>query len=381
MHGVVNMNELTERLLAEGYTKDNHPESVQWNGFREFEYTFRHLKSLVWESPCGLLSDSRDVTCMGYMSFMGIDWRAENNNPTFNCPFKKLGCELNHEALKNRKTWGMVHCALHLTDKTYDYKNSFEKLWDEFEERMKQERIALYRRMKGYRQEIEGYGYCNCFIWDSNKDRWRVRYDPLVCARGCGYINNICLLTGREIDRNKKANVFYDLKVIRTRREGGLFDGEKIVSITKGKKVFSSPTPMMICEEYARRCKKDILDRERGNLHHELWHTDTEIETLNVRAERRESRDLLQDLQDMQEGLEVIHASDQIKAKAQAKRERKLKREEAKQRKFERSNIEKMKQWIKGDNHNLKRHAERELKKHGIEIYEQVSLFEESDAL
>jgi hypothetical protein len=381
------MNELTERLYAEGYTKDNHPESVQWSGFKEFEYTFKHLKSLVWESPCGLLSNCRDTSCLGSMSYMGIDWSYENNNPTFVCHLKKLGCELNHEVLRDRKMFSVVKCSFHLANRSYDYENSIEKLRDEAEARKDQARIAIYRKMKGYLQHIEGYSYCNNIRWHNDEDRWGARYDPSVCAQGCGYINEICLFTGREIDCSKKANVFYDLKVTRIRHEGGLFDGEKIVSITKGIKAFSSPIPVAICEEYARLCKQEVLRREQSGLSRELhFHPDTEIEILNIRAERRETKDLLQDLHDAEEGLEIVHASDLIKAKAQAKRDRKLERQEAKHRKAEKSNIENWKRWAKGEGEaskykNLKKLAENELKKRNIDLsatkerYEQVSLF------
>lgn len=380
------MNLLTERLLTEGYTKDNHPASVQWSGFQEFEYAFKYLKSLVWESPCGLLSNSRDTSCLGNMSYMGIHWSYENDNPTFACPIKKIGCELNHEVLRDFSMFGTVQCAFHLTDRTYDYDLSFEKLHDEVEEELNQARITIYRKMKGYTQQIEGYNYCNCIRWRNDEDRWRARYDPVTCAQGCGFINDICLLTGREIDSDKKANVFYDVKVTRVRHEGSLFDGERIVSVTKGNKVFSSPIPLVICEEYARRCKHEILGREQSRLSRELRiHPDTEIEILNVRAERRESRDLLQDLADIEEGLEVIHASDLVKATAQAKRDRKLKRQEAKHRKAEKSNIANWKRWVKGEGEasehkGLKNLAEKELAKRNIDVkpkerYEQGRLF------
>ena len=53
-------------------------------------------------------------------------------------------------------------------------------------------------------------------------------------------------------------------------------------------------------------------------------------EPINFRVEWRESRDLEQDLSDISEGIEVIHASDLVKQKATAKRESKVKRKEAK---------------------------------------------------
>jgi len=53
------------------------------------------------------------------------------------------------------------------------------------------------------------------------------------------------------------------------------------------------------------------------------------VEVLNVRAERRESRDLMQDLEDIRNGIQVVHASDMQKLEAQAKKERRKKTHEA----------------------------------------------------
>jgi hypothetical protein len=47
---------------------------------------------------------------------------------------------------------------------------------------------------------------------------------------------------------------------------------------------------------------------------------------------------LLQDLADISEGIEVFHAGDKKKQFAQDKRDRKIKRQEAKQRKLEKNN-------------------------------------------
>lgn len=369
-------NKLTWQLLDSGYTPENHPEYVQWrDGIYEFEYTWKFLNTVVWESPCGLLR--KGSVAPGYMSYMGIDWRPENNNPTFACPLRKVGCELNHEVLRGRQTYGTVQCAFRFAGKPYDYDNSVEAIYTMFDSFKEQARKILYRKFRGYRQAIERYNYCKCVRWDSETERWRAKYDPSVCARGCGYINTLCLITGKEIDRSQKANVFYDLKVARIRRDGTIFDGEKVVSITKGIKAFSSSQPLTICEEYAKRNKKDIMDRARSQMSREIhFNPDIEIEVLNIRAERRESRDLLQDLRDIQEGIQVVHASDLKKQAAQAKRDRRAARQEAKKRKTERRSIETYKMWLfEGVNKDgnpaseaLKIHARRELEKRGISV-------------
>ena len=50
---------------------------------------------------------------------------------------------------------------------------------------------------------------------------------------------------------------------------------------------------------------------------------------LDIRAERRESRDLMQDLEDIRSGIRVVHASDMEKLKAKAKKQRREKTHEA----------------------------------------------------
>ncbi len=235
---------------------------------------------------------------------------------------------------------------------------------------------------KEFYNKMKGQGHCWCVNWNQEKHRWYARYDPAECARmKCN--NDVCVLTGKPIVQ-KKANVFYDLKVTRIRKDGSLFDGEKVVSITKGIKVFpTTNVPITICEAYVKLKQKDLLQRIRLNMHTELFfNPDTEVEVLNVRAERRESRDLLQDLRDIQEGVEVVHASDLQKQKKEAYRERKAKRKETKERKIERQNIESWKRMaLEGVNRDgepvsdvMKDWSRKQLERRGINKKEPVQL-------
>ena len=55
--------------------------------------------------------------------------------------------------------------------------------------------------------------------------------------------------------------------------------------------------------------------RIRLNYHHDLFFDKTlEIEVLNLRAARVDTRDIVQDLQDVANGIEVTHAADNLKA-------------------------------------------------------------------
>ncbi len=47
------------------------------------------------------------------------------------------------------------------------------------------------------------------------------------------------------------------------------------------------------------------------------------IEFINFRAEKKVGRDLLQDLNDVANGIAVVHEADQVKQSAEAKRQRK----------------------------------------------------------
>ncbi|UYO61830.1 hypothetical protein LNN31_13705 [Acetobacterium wieringae] len=317
-------NELTKRLIAEGWTKEKHPDWVNdydwfYGGFR---YTSKHLDSLVFATACGLLIEGSHWG-NGTSSYMGIDWIPENNNPTVKCPRGKVGCELNHEIFKNNPFGGgrakMVYCVCHLTGDEFSYDRSLKKVTDiEFERR-----DALFREyQKKYRvcQFQSGFNE-----W---KDRWSHHYDPIdYCPKyGCSY----CTVLKKELSK-KRGNVFYDLKITRPGIYRGFLTKEHEITITKGKKALSKPVSMDICEIIAKTQKRKILDKEEMRLHAEIFlEPRIKVEILNIRAERRESKDILQDLQDVREGFIVSHESDLNAAAKEKKSER---REEAKEKK------------------------------------------------
>lgn len=306
-------NDLTWRLFDEGCTPDNHPNNVRWVDHKyEFEYTLKWLISSIWESPCGLLKNG--INSHHEMGYMGIDWQPENNNPVFRCPLKNINCEQNHELLIGHKCQGVVDCAFRLTDKPHDYEKSIERINDEKEAYKKRLYDDLLQRLRGHLCYHHAH-------WDDDNNLWSQKYDPSNCISAfCN--KSICVLT-RKVIETKKGNVFFDLKITRYLHDGSLWDGEKTANIIKGKKVFNSPLSITICEAYARFNQEDILEKEKMKMHGELFlNPDTEIEILRARAEIRESRNLLQDLQDVQEGLNVKHDSDLKKATKEVKSER-----------------------------------------------------------
>ncbi len=321
------MNDLTEKLLAEGYTKENHPDNVKWDdNWDEFKYTNEYNRSVILESPCGLLK--KGGLLYGYMSYMGINWRLENDNPTFPCPYKKADCKLNHKFLRHEFGAGLkwVHCAFKMSDKPYDYEKSIEKINDDYEKMKENKRKEIFSKLKWNRWSR----HCNCIKWDSEKGEWRAKFDPAECVRGCN--NDICVLTGKSL-KNKRGNVFYDLRISKDRKDGTFWNGEPIITMTKGKKFFEKQLPFWLCESYIKCCKKEIQEyadmKYSTNKH---FDKSFKAEALKVRVEVRAKKDLMQDLQDVNDGIKVFHESDLVKEAKQEKKESREKRNAPKQK-------------------------------------------------
>lgn len=126
-----------------------------------------------------------------------------------------------------------------------------------------------------------------------------------------------------EIDRSKKGNVFYDEKVTRKIASEGLFQEYDRVTVTKGKRLLTRTVPLQICEAIAKYAIHDIRRRLLLNWHSELYfNPGLKVEFINFRAEKKLGRDLLQDLDDVANGIAVVHEADQVKQKAEDKRQR-----------------------------------------------------------
>lgn len=128
--------------------------------------------------------------------------------------------------------------------------------------------------------------------------------------------------------------MFYDVKITRIRHDGTLFDGQETVTIVKGARLFETMKSMTICEAAVRR-KKMIQSWNENKYHAERMLLGTKVEVVNIRAEQRESRDLMQDLQDIRDGIEVIHESDRAKQRKADKKARRQKAAENRIRKLE----------------------------------------------
>ena len=128
--------------------------------------------------------------------------------------------------------------------------------------------------------------------------------------------------------------------------DGTLFEGERFTRITKGIRALAYPVSLDICKAYSRLCKDEINWRVYNQYHRELffaeYHSrDFSVEVLNIRAEQRESRDLLQDLEEIRAGITICHASDQEKQEIQEKRERRTRARKIKLKRLEKKILDK----------------------------------------
>lgn len=324
------LNELTRRLLAEGYTPEDTPP-----GMREYEdyeggwtYKYQTLRDMVFETPCGLLAKGEHFS-NGYMSWHGIDWRPENDNPVLPCPqFPSEPCPLRHPLLESEKLCGqsddiVYQCNCHQTDRPYTFEGSVDELhkqvWQEAERRWEIFQAAHKGRVC---QRQSHYG--------RTSKTWRAWYRPMDCAhlyQGCIR----CAVLDKELS-SKKGNVFYDLRKTWTRKGFGLFPDEQRTSVEKGCKLLDQTASLTVCEAIVKYGHQEAVRRVMLEHHRDLYFdASLKIEVLNLRAARMDTRDIIQDLRDVAGGIQVSHAADNLKA---AKEQKRARREEARKRRI-----------------------------------------------
>lgn len=330
-------NLLTQRLLAEGYTAENYPDYVRLPGgcwgkeplrniYGGFEYTYQYRSQMVFKTKCGLLV--KGSSFIGSMSYMGILWIPENDNPVVNCPYRKDSCDLRNPVLGGVHGGGLLklfQCDCHQTDEPYDYEKSIDKVRDDENGKKRRKYEAFVKSRNGH--VCQWHAYYN--EWTRE---WSHDYDPMVCSKYCLNIGKTCDFTNLPISR-KKGNVFYDVKISYIRNDGTLFDGEEVVKIQKGVRLFETAKSMTICEAAVRKCRQEIVDKAKNKWDREIFLYGWKVEVLNIRAEYRESRDLMQDLEDIRNGIQIVHASDLDRQEKEEKKERRL---QAQQKKIER---------------------------------------------
>ena len=168
-----------------------------------------------------------------------------------------------------------------------------------------------------------------------------MNYDPRMCATyGCSF----CDVLQAELSP-KKGNVYYDEVVTYTEKGNGLFPDKVITTATKGKKLLNHPASITLCEAIVKYAKWRIIKQKTESYEFKQrlkFRNDPNfsIQYTNFRAENRESHDLIQDLADIDEGIEVIHASDQQKAAKAEKHEKRNEALESKKRRLEKRILE-----------------------------------------
>ncbi len=341
-------NELTKELLAAGYTEDHYPDYVTINGYHKtgesklsnfdggFVYQRWWIYGKTFRTPCGL--QCKGTSCMTGLNYMGIDFDFENDLATISCPYGKKDCDRKHPILRDAGALSN-RCNAHLVDEEYRYEGSVEGIEKLHDDEIRREKLS-------FSLQHHGRVCQNHMHYDRDKYEWSMHYDPGICARfrcmgsqGNVRTREICPILGRQLDK-KKGNVYYDLKTTRRRDDldGTLFEGQIDTTLKKGIRVFDHPVSMDICRNYVKLCKDMIRDKVKMEFHSELFFAeyygrDFSIEVLNIRAESRPSRDLMQDLQDIQAGIDVFYDADQEKEKKEDKR---IRRAAARKKQIER---------------------------------------------
>lgn len=345
-------NKLTKKLLAEGYTAENFPKDkvhiaggcYSRNGnpldniYGGFEYNRIYCEAFIYKTGCGMHVKGSNV--LSSMGFMGEEWCHENDNPVIRCPYDKGECPKNDSRLHGTRGGGLCiqcWCVCHRTDEPYDFEHSFEKA----EKERKEERDRKYQE---YSDAHNGRICERHMYYDERTREWHLRYEPSSCAKLCYSQNGYCPILGKQLS-HKRGNVYYDLKtsVVPDMRDKqiSMFDKDKHVSIEKGRRFFEKPCSMDICEAFVK-VQADEIAYQYGVNHswEKFINPSWEFEILNIRAEAKESRDLIQDLQDIKAGIKITHASDLEKNEKIRKHERREKETQRRIAKIEKRILE-----------------------------------------
>ncbi len=340
-------NDLTKRLLDDGYTPDHMPDYAQWCS-GEACYKQSYIRTLTYETPCGLLVRGADSGSSGYACIGGVEFRHENGNPSIPCPYipSRQDCKLRHEALQNSYVRGFpAQCNLRQTDKPWsddlDIVNVRKRQQTLDERRQKDGMRALAKEVRK-----SGVGFCpNHSRWDREKQEAFYLYDysPYQCSY-CQFTQRPCLRCGMD-DQGKKGNVLVDVRERFVIPAVGLLPESFSESITKGIWLFSKPMRLAVCHmsmqntEWVRgkiEGRREYYVNLYFSEHHGTGYT-LGIENVRViESGKKDARDLMTDLAAIRDGQTVIHDSDRQAAAKAKKAEGKAKRKNDKVRKYER---------------------------------------------
>ena len=347
------MNKLTRTLIEKGYTATDHPPFVKVGGNGAFPdlgnheggfiYKRSYLEDKVFIAPCGL--KCRYGTTFDNLFYNGHDYTYENDLAIMNCPKGCEDCRMRHEGLRDLSGVGKLWCAVSMTEGPYEYAGSAEELIDKAEKKKTEKRQAF--------MEENSKACINHMSYDGSK--WHYKYDALTCVRQkCGKI-----LTGTcpVFPMNKeKGNVFYDLVISYERADdkGTLFEGNKYTEIVKGKQLFDAPVSLTLANIIASKHPEEVLKKEKSRYSSELFYAEYhgryfDITVQNIRAAKKEVRDLEQDLADMAAGIRVSHHRDDIRHAKKEKADRRTahyeKKKQALRKKLIKTGYESLEEW------------------------------------
>ena len=205
-------------------------------------------------------------------------------------------------------------CNCHRTDKPYTYEGSLDKARD----LVNAEANLLWKAFEArHRGRICRY-HCH---YNRTIKKWHSYYSPLGCARDhcCQY----CPVLAKELDP-QRGNVFYDVKETRTIKGDWLFPDKETTIIRKGIKVLDRTASLTLCDAIIRYAKHDVIRTFLANHETEMFHDKSlRYELINFRAQRQNTRDIMQDLADTDAGIKVVHQADADKLRKEQKRARK----------------------------------------------------------
>ena len=298
------LNQLTKKLFAEGYTKENYPDYIE--GYNEyyggFTYKYEYKRQMVFKTPCGLFC--KYDRGFDDMSYAGVDWTAENDCLICYCPYhtRKTKCSLNDQNLE-RLSVGIhfedLHfCQLKRTDELYCKENSVEHL-EEINEETKKRKIQEFS---------EKHNGCICEMqirYSRSTEEVSQIYDINVCMEmGCTF----CTLRNKEIS-GRKVNIIYDTEIVSLEKGFGMIPDSEKISIMRNIKFTKHPIPETLAECILGVCQKEINDYLQMKYHTDLFFKRIKsVRALNVRAEKKLRHDIYEDLALIKEGINVSYA-------------------------------------------------------------------------
>jgi len=281
----------------------------------------------TYKTKCGVLLKGEGSLFDGSTCYLGIEYSTDNNNVLIPCIYNhhdfigKTDCEYrakDFDKIRILNSW----CCVSKTNEPYNYENSLEKI------RYDNDAENLKNREKLWNEKPLFKGCANTYRYGNEEE---ISYNLKACLvweHGCD--KPICAVTGKS--RNLElVNIYYDTKY--SAEIGKLTEHEVIL---RGIKLTNHPIVKECAErklkEYQSWTVEDWQRLKRSSVPYRIY------------LKKGNTKDLMQDLSDAQEGLEITHASDLIKNAVANKRARKIKRKELKIIKLEKKKLKQPKQ-------------------------------------